>query len=320
MRRKAHRNYHHREKKRLGIDIGGTSLKAGIVNEKNLEIEEMITAPTGPDLTCDDLVKLCSECIEEFLEDYHFSEVGIGSPGPLDIREGLIYHTANFPKIENCRLIPLLQVIHPNLKFALDNDANCAAYGYYYEMKKSGFEPDAECVITVGTGIGGGLIINGKIFHGANDNAFEVGHMALAHPKLLEMVPEVLTCGCGKKYCFETYASATAVKKYYTALTGKTLDPPEIVDLANKGDANAKLVWDIAGYAVGLFAANLFYLLGARDLLVTGGLYGAHEHIVPKMHEAMDENMSPRDLHLMDVVFASGENYYGVIGAAMLIR
>ena len=189
----------------IGIDIGGTNLKAGLVDEdglllavKTMKIREV----SDPDALTDTLVALTRELAQEGgVPMEEIASVGAGVPGVVDIRTGSIVYTCNLP----LRNVPLRKLFHRYLPYPLyvENDANCAALAEYYAG--AGMGSKRFVTITLGTGIGAGIIHNGKIFHGGNGMAGEVGHTCIDY--------QGLPCPCGRRGCWEQYASATALKR-----------------------------------------------------------------------------------------------------------
>ena len=187
----------------IGIDIGGTNLKAGLVDEdgrllavKTMKIREV----SDPDALTDTLVALTRELAQEGgVPMEEIASVGAGVPGVVDIRTGSIVYTCNLP----LRNIPLRKLFKRRLGLHLyvENDANCAALAEYYAGAGQGSKRFV--TITLGTGIGAGIIHNGKIFHGGNGMAGEVGHTCIDY--------QGLPCPCGRRGCWEAYSSATAL-------------------------------------------------------------------------------------------------------------
>lgn len=191
--------------KYIGIDIGGTNLKAGMVDEggRIVAIKKMkiasVTDAVSLTRTLHELVE--DLCRETETEEAELFSVGVGCPGTVEIRGGSILHTCNLP-FHN---VPLRRLYHQlsSTPLYIENDANCAALGEFYAGAGRGSK--RFITITLGTGVGGGIIHNGKIYHGSNGMAGEVGHMSI------EMNGE--PCPCGNTGCWERYASATALKR-----------------------------------------------------------------------------------------------------------
>ncbi|MEK7710976.1 MAG: ROK family protein [Planctomycetota bacterium] len=194
------------ERLAVGIDLGGTNLKAALVDREGRVVAE-ISCPTqaeqGPDHVIDRIVALAAELSDR--AGVNHSEIvgaGIGSPGPMNLEKGTIIKAANLPGWKN---VPLRDRLRDrlNCRVILENDANAAAYGEYW-VGAGRDNPDF-VLLTLGTGVGCGVVLNGEILHGHFDNAAELGHMIV--------VLNGLECPCGQRGCLEQYASASAVTR-----------------------------------------------------------------------------------------------------------
>ena len=186
----------------LGIDIGGTNLVVGSVAEDGSALHALGSEPThaeaGQSDVLDRLITLAKKTIEQTRREVPGAEIigiGVGAPGPLDTKSGIVLLTPNLGWVN----LPLRRIIHERLSLpaALDNDANCAVLGEWWMGAARGTK--IAIGITIGTGIGGGLIIDGKLFHGASDCAGEIGHTTID--------TEGRRCKCGNYGCLEAYAS-----------------------------------------------------------------------------------------------------------------
>ena len=191
--------------KYVGVDIGGTNLKAGLVDENGnlLATQKMKVASIvdreGLAWTVASMVQELASASGVALADV--ASVGVGVPGTVDIRAGSIAYTCNLP----LRDVPLRKLFHKylNIPLYIENDANCAALAEYHVG--AGRDSKRFVTVTLGTGVGAGIVHNGKIYHGANGMAGEVGHMVIEQ--------NGLPCPCGRCGCWEQYASATALKR-----------------------------------------------------------------------------------------------------------
>ena len=195
--------------KYVGVDIGGTNLKAGLVDENGvlLATQKMKVASIADD---DGLAWTVASLVQELAHTVNISvsdvaSVGVGVPGTVEIRSGSINYTCNLP----LRNVPLRKLFHRYLSIPLyiENDANCAALAEF--LVGAGRDSKRFVTITLGTGVGAGIVHNGKIYHGANGMAGEVGHMVIQRGGL--------PCPCGRHGCWEQYASATALKRMTAA-------------------------------------------------------------------------------------------------------
>ena len=187
----------------IGIDLGGTNIKAGVVNE-NYEIISKATTktmlPRPAEEICADMAKVSLKAMEQAgLKLENIESIGIGTPGTANSETGIIEYSNNLGFL-NLPVVELMQK-HINKPFYVENDANAAAYGEFIAGAAKGAN-DAVC-ITLGTGVGGGIIINGKIYSGFNFAGAEIGHTVID--------PNGPECTCGRKGCFEVFSSATGL-------------------------------------------------------------------------------------------------------------
>ena len=187
----------------VGIDVGGTNLRAGVVDEQG-KLLSRVSQPVGTLKSPEELIRRLAELAQKAVEDAGTPEnqiqsVGVGIPGAVS--EGNILYTCNLP----LRDVPFEQLFRRffDRPVYLENDANCAALAEYYVG--AGRDSKRFVTITLGTGVGAGIIHNGKVYHGANGMAGEVGHTVI--------IKDGLPCPCGRRGCWEQYASATALKR-----------------------------------------------------------------------------------------------------------
>ena len=191
--------------KYVGVDIGGTNLKAGLADENGqlLAVQKMkVASITDQQSLAWTIVAMTQELAKSAgvpLDE--IASVGVGVPGTVEIRSGSLQYSCNLP----FRRVPLRRLFHKymNKPLYLENDGNCAAVGEYYAG--AGRRSKRFVTITLGTGVGAGIIHNGKIYHGANGMAGEVGHTVIQR--------NGLPCPCGRRGCWEQYASASALKR-----------------------------------------------------------------------------------------------------------
>ena len=197
----------------IGIDIGGTNLKAGLVDESY----QIVAAKKTPlrfvsmEQMGETLVQMALDLLEENgVPREKVSSVGMGFPGPVDNKKGVVIKTVNIP----IRFMPVAEMFHKHwdIPVYLGNDADCAALGEYYHFEDKNVE--SLILVTLGTGIGTGIILNGKILSGVNGCGGEGGHTVIVH--------DGEACSCGRKGCWERYASANALIRQ----TAWTAAPP----------------------------------------------------------------------------------------------
>ena len=310
----------------LGIDIGGTNLVVGAVTEDGARVRGVKTVatgvPDGPDAVIDRIVAMAKGVIETTRREdpaANIIGVGVGSPGPLDRKRGVVIFTPNL----RWKDMPVRDRIGTalNLPAALDNDANCALLGEHWVGAAKGAR-DAVCV-TLGTGIGGGIVVDGKLVHGASDAAGEIGHMTV----------EVngRRCGCGNDGCLEAYASGPAIARRAVealdagaASTIQTLvggdlsriSAQTVFEAAARGDGLAdELVRDTARY-LGVGIANMLNLLNPEVVVICGGVTKAGDHLFLPLRREVARRAFKTAVDACRIVPGQLEGTAGVVGAA----
>ena len=276
----------------VGIDIGGTNTVFGLVNQAGeILVKEKISTEDFP--VADELVELICNHIQKtfqpLAEKYELKGVGIGAPNGNHFN-GTIEFAANL----NWKgIIPIAQMFSQRLsvKAFLTNDANAAALG---EMIFGGAKQMKDFIfITLGTGLGSGIVANGELIYGHDSCAGEIGHVI--------MFPDGRQCGCGRKGCLETYCSATGIKRTYadllmsrherTDLTGKVADAKYIFDRALQGDVAAIEAFDYTGKILGLALANSVAYTSPEAIFLFGGLAQSRQFIFTPTIKSFEENL-----------------------------
>lgn len=294
---------------RLGIDIGGTSVKFGIVDE-NYNILEQISIPTLAKRSTEALVADIIEAAKPLIRAYNPVSIGIGSPGSIIPQEGLVIRAGNLP----FRNVPLARLVEDGLGLPtyLENDANCALIAEVAAGVCRGCQ-DA-LIITIGTGIGGSILIGGKIYYGHNFLAGELGHFIIQH--------NGRPCACGMRGCFEQYASASAlVRQTAEAIAA---NPGSILAQLGSGGVDGRTVFSaleqncpvaeqvIRDYASYLAAGlnSLTYIFQPQKIALTGGVAGAGD--------ALMSRLQPLLIPRANVSLSTLKGNSGILGAAML--
>ncbi len=307
----------------IGIDLGGTNIAVGVVDE-NGRILAKASTPTLAKRPVEEIVadmtKVCKTAAGKAgcgLND--IGSVGIGIPGTVDNENGVVVYTCNVP-MENTPLRDMLQK-YINKPVYLENDANAAALGEY---KINGNGAKSLVFITLGTGVGGGIILDGKIYRGFNGVGGELGHMTL--------VSGGEQCGCGKRGCWEQYASVTAlvrqtkaamekhpeslmneIVKAYGKVSGRTA-----FDAAKKGDkAGAAVVGQYLEYvADGL--VSILNIFQPEKILIGGGISKEGDYLLGPVKEFVYKYDYNRYMPKTEIEIAKLFNDAGIIGASML--
>lgn len=295
----------------LGIDIGATSVKFGKLEKSgtlNFRSSELLSAASNAALVAQ---------IAAIIARPEFSDckaVGIGSPGPLDAEGGVIVASANMPQIKNCALVTELQKLFPEKKIRLENDANAAALGEFFFGR--GKQLQNLAVITLGTGVGGGCIFNGRLQRGFQGNFFEVGHIPVA------ALPPGNTfarrCGCGAMGCLEAYASATGISESYFQASGERCSAAEIAKRAHNHDQAALAAYQLAGVALGIAAATITQVMNITDFIFTGGVAAAESLLKPTLCETWQRQALAVFHSRLNMVFTHGDENAGILGATAL--
>lgn len=309
----------------LGIDIGGTNLVSGGVSEDGRALHGLRSEPTGAEHGADAVVSRIVAMARATMAEIRSADpaarilgVGIGSPGPLDTRRGVVLLTPNLGWVD----MPLRDRIAEQLGLpaALDNDANCAMAGEWWVGAAQGARHAV--TFTLGTGIGGGLVVDGRLIHGASDVAGEIGHITIE--------TNGRRCGCGNDGCLEAYASGPAIARRARelvaagALSSLTTGPVEAItaqtvyEAAGAGDALAReVVQDTAKY-LGAGVASLINILNPEVVVICGGVTQAGDGLfVPLRREVTRRAFRPA-VAACRIVPGALPGTAGVVGAARI--
>lgn len=315
-------------KKVIGIDLGGTTAKIGILNQDG-EIEKKWELPTDISeegtLIVPNIIQSINEVLKsDHLEPSDFLGMGMGTPGTVNRTNGTVIGAYNLNwKTE--QLIREQVESSTGIPFFLDNDANVAALGE--QWKGAGNNEKNVSFITLGTGVGGGLVSDGSLIHGAVDAAGEVGHITVE--------PYGYECTCGKKGCLEQYTSATGVVRMardmseeyagqsdlkYQIDDGQEITAKLIFDLAKENDSFATIVVDRAVFYLGLALGNVANLLNPSTIVLGGGVSRAGSFLADKVEKELQDITFPTIREITKVKIAELGNDAGVIGAASLVQ
>ena len=311
---------------KLGIDLGGTNIVAGVVDDNyNIVATGKVktSLPRPAEEIVDDMVKAANIAIENAgLKIEDIESMGVGSPGAIDPVHGVVCYANNLAFYD----VPMAQMLKERMgvDFYIENDANAAAYGEY--IAGAGRGTNNFIAITLGTGVGGGVIIGGKLYSGSNYAGAELGHT------VIEMSGEM--CSCGRQGCWEAYASATALIrqtkqamiKYpntvmwelcendINKVNGKTS-----FDAMRKGDSAGTMVVNKYIEYVAVGVANNINIFQPEVLCIGGGISKEGENIVGPVRELLKGDNYARNLNKnAEIKTAQLGNDAGIIGAAYL--
>jgi len=306
-----------------GIDLGGTNTKIGLVDEDgNIIFTTIVKTDSmeGFEKTIQRLSKILLQQVKSF--DLNFDDVqsvGVGVPGPV-LNSRVVKFWANFPWKNG---VDLALEFEKNLgkPVKADNDVNVITLGEMWKGSAQGYKNVLG--LAIGTGIGGGIIVDGKLVSGENGAGGEVGHIKVERDGKL--------CGCGQKGCWEAYASATglireaqsrlAVNKtngLYEQVIGRDLEAKDIFDVAKEGDAFALDLVDYEADYIALGIGNLLNVLDPEIVIVGGGVSLAGDILFDKVKERLKKYAFPSTTENLKIVAASLGNDAGILGAAYL--
>lgn len=315
--------------KRIGIDVGGTNVKIALVDE-NGKIIYSNSVPTyakmGYEYTVNNIKQAIKDLMKETGTDSTSIEgIGFDFPGQVDCKTGVVKLAPNIPGWVN---VPIAQMIEDefHIPTRIDNDVRCAALG---ELKFGAGKGCQNFVcITVGTGIGSGLVINGKVVRGAANAAGEIGHIKLQ----MNGGP---ICGCGDTGCLEAFASGPAIVamaqdyirggkstkfREMAAAEGGEITPYMVAKAAEEGDPVAKRIFEIVGEYIGIGLTSVINLLNPEKVIIGGGVAEAGDLLFDPIRRTIKERAMVVAGNSVEIVPAELGNSAGVIGASMLIE
>jgi glucokinase len=279
----------------IGVDLGGTNLRIAAVSVQGQMLEKVTLGTKvamGPDHVITEMCDAIRQLTEKYGRSGKFLGAGLGIPGIIDLDTGTIRKSANLPGFSE---YPVHAEAEQRLgtRVLLDNDANVAALGEQWLGAARGVPNMA--MITLGTGIGGGIVLDGTIFHGMNGMAGEFGHVTVE--------PEGYPCGCGNRGCAERYASATGIVRMAqeaiaageapslakAAGADAEFSAKSIYNLAIQGDEAARRIFRRFGRALGIMMAGLVNILNLEMYVIGGGVASAWDAFAPAMFSEMRE-------------------------------
>ena len=307
----------------LAMDVGGTNVIAGLVDEGGRVVARHrfpTRSSRAPQEIMDDMSAHLRELAAMAPEGCGPEALAVGLPGWINQQEGVLIKAPNMPGWVD---VPMAEIMSHSLGLpvCLENDTNLYALGEWLHGAGHGLEN--LIVVTLGTGVGGGLILDSQLWNGSFASAVEIGHMPLR--------PDGALCGCGRRGCLETVASATGMSRLGrqwlaegkpTAYTGppEELTPKIMYDLAGGGDPMALAVFKEAGQALGLVLSSIFNLLGIEGAIIGGGAAGAFEFIRPHLWEILAARLIVTEPDRIKLLTSRLGEDAPLIGGAALLR
>lgn len=318
----------------IGIDVGGTNLRLGVVeydeaiyNAQPRLIEEKRfhadfsnlckSHQNAPEQAWQTILNTTAAAIESVQVKYpKVSAVGIGFPGFIDPKSQKISQSPNLPGLSNVDLSADLSRM-TELPVITENDALAAAYGeYVMHLSQTNGQTRSQAnsliYLGLGTGVGGGLILNGQPFQGQHGVAMEVGHITVKSNGRL--------CGCGNHGCMEQYASASGVAISYFEASSEQCNAHEIANRAYQGDANAIAAYSLAGIALAQALAHILKVIDVANVVIGGGMSAGWPLMEPSFTQQLNEDLIPTLRGKINVSISAMGDQAGIIGAAMLAR
>jgi glucokinase len=297
----------------IGIDLGGTNLKIGLLDSRCRILRKEILS-TGGFMSRSGLIAGIAKAIttaikENSLDKSDILGVGLGLPGPIDVKGGRVHF---FPNISGWKDVRLKSILEKKIKLPvfLDNDANLMSLAEHRLGAARGAD-NAVC-ITLGTGVGGGIILEGRLYRGRAYAAGEIGHIPLN-----EYGPK---CNCGGRACLEAYIGNKRIMEEARRIFKKNISLEELSRLANSGHKKARAIWVKAARRLGIALAGVINLLNPDCVVIGGGLANAGKVLFDKIKETVDKRaMAVQSKHVKILQAALG-NDAGLIGAAILVK
>ncbi len=298
----------------IGMDVGGTNLRLGVL-QAGAVVEEMRVAANfseickthTPDEAWQQILTISADLIKAALKKHpKIRAVGIGFPGFIDPVTHKIAQSPNLPGLLNVDLSTDLSALI-GLPVVVENDALVAAYGEFCSL--NGAYSDL-IYVGLGTGVGGGLVLNGRPFAGQHGMSMEIGHMIT--------VPHGRLCGCGNHGCMEQYASASGVAISYQEATSKKNTADAIATLARAGDIAAINAYETAGLNLANAVSHMVKVLDVRLIVIGGGMSQAWGLLAPAFQRALDAALIPVLRGKIEIRVSTSGDQAGIIGAALL--
>ncbi|MBP7211432.1 ROK family protein [bacterium] len=314
------------KKYRIGVDVGGTNVKIALVDTQG-KITYSNSIPTRAEMGYEYTVNNIIQAIKDLMTETKTSKetiegIGFGFPGQIDYKKGTVINLPNIPGWVN---VPISKIIEKEFEIPtrVDNDVRCAALGELNYGAGKGCE-NLIC-ITVGTGIGSGIILNGKLVRGASNAAGEIGHIKL-------QMKDGPLCGCGDTGCLEAFASGPAIvamaedyikggkSTKYRELANPDISSYIVSEAAKQGDAVAKRIFTIIGEYIGIGLTSVVNLLNPEKIIIGGGVSAAGDILFNPIIETVKKRAMAIQGDTVDIIPAQLGNTAGVIGASLLIN
>jgi glucokinase len=297
---------------RLGVDVGGTTVKLALVDERGRVADRRTVGTSGRPKT---LAAALRRAVGPWLEGRRVLGTGVGVAGDVDPDRGVVRFAPNLGW-KNVPLKSLLEAAGFPRPLRIDNDATAAAWGARHTEVR-GRVPNL-VVLTLGTGVGGGLVLDGNLYHGSTGTAGELGHVCVD--------PDGPRCGCGAKGCLEAFVGNRHLVSWARAEYARRgrrapeeLTPQSLNERARAGDAVARAAWERAGRALGVAVAGFLNAFNPDAVLLTGGLAAAAPRFMPALRRELRVRAFRTPRRAAQILVSARTNDLGVVGAALMI-
>jgi len=297
----------------IGIDLGGTNLKIALIDLK-YRIKDKKVLSTQEFIKKDALILTIINSINKIIENNKLKKanilgIGLGLPGPIDNRQGIVHF---FPNIPGWKEVNLKNILEKRLKLSvfLDNDAKLMCLAEH-KLGAARAAKQAVC-LTLGTGVGGGIIINGQLYRGASNASAEIGHIPIN-----EKGPR---CNCGGRACLEAYIGNNRIISQAKRLFKRDISLEELSLLAKKHNKQAEALWKTFAQRLGIALVGVVNLLNPDCIILGGGVAEAGKVLFDNVKKVILERAMPVQARQVRILKAKLGNNAGLIGAAILVR
>ncbi len=290
----------------IGIDIGGTNIKGVLMNGNKVVVRKKISTKSKSNKKI--ILTQLFECINYLIKRAgRIRGIGVGVAGPIDFKNKKILNPPNVTAFKNLHLGEMIKDKF-GIETVIDNDVNYLTLAEV--ILGVAKEKDFVIGLGLGTGVGGGIVLNEKIFHGANGSAGEIGHMVI--------FDNGRQCHCGSKGCLEAYVNEKGIRETTKEIFGKEIDSITLFEMAKKGNKKAIKVWQITGQYLGIGLANLINIMNPDVIVIGGGIANVGRLLLRPAGKEMKKNILSPLAKNTPVIKAKLGEYAGAIGAGLL--
>ena len=308
----------------IGLDVGGTNMRGALLDGNEEQVDEL-KIPSEADKGVERLMDNIFDFIDKIRGGKKIYGVGMGIPGIMDSKDGIITEAPNIPEVKDYPVRKVLsERLGGDIKLIIENDANMAALGEW--RKGAGEDVDSMIMLTVGTGLGGGIVLDGELWSGAHGMGGEIGHMTINH--------EGPKCKCGSYGCLETYSSANAIRRMVSEILSDTSAPttltetlkgasrgdiPRLVmEAARSGDRDAITIWKEVGKGLGIAIASLQNVFDVDMIVIGGGVANAWDLFIGAAQEEAKNRGFRAPMEKLSIKKSLLGDDAGILGAGYL--